>query len=120
MGTSDIFFFLHLILKPFINTLSNKSNNFWVQAGSGEQQCSLSAEIAKARQHIKSSLEKVSKKKKPNQNKIHEISISQLLQMDALVATPGAELLERLTTVEKENSSLHGSEFLFFFLIFFI
>lgn len=31
--------------------------------GSGEQQCSLSSEIAKARQHIKSSLEKVSKKK---------------------------------------------------------
>lgn len=34
-----------------------------------------------------------------------------LLQMDALVATPGAELLERLSSVEKENSNLHGSKF---------
>lgn len=33
--------------------------------------------------------------------------------MDALVATPGAELLERLSSVEKENSSLHGSKFFF-------
>lgn len=81
--------------------------------GSGEQQCSLSSEIAKARQHIKSSLEKVSKKKKSKHKKIHEISISLLLQMDALVATPGAELLERLSSVEKENSSLHGSKFIF-------
>lgn len=33
--------------------------------------------------------------------------------MDALVATPGAELLERLSSVEKENSSLHGSKFFY-------
>uniref|UniRef100_A0A336KPK6 CSON013436 protein n=1 Tax=Culicoides sonorensis TaxID=179676 RepID=A0A336KPK6_CULSO len=49
--------------------------------------CTLVSEIAKARQHIKDSLERMD-------------------GIAALASTPGAELLDRLATVEKENSSL--------------
>ncbi|XP_065095830.1 probable elongation factor 1-delta isoform X2 [Ochlerotatus camptorhynchus] len=52
-------------------------------------QCTLASEISKARQHIKNSLERMD-------------------GIAALAASPGAELLDRLSTVEKENEKLRS------------
>ncbi|XP_062535776.1 probable elongation factor 1-delta isoform X5 [Armigeres subalbatus] len=52
-------------------------------------QCTLASEISKARQHIKNSLERMD-------------------GIAALAASPGAELLDRLSTVEKENDKLRS------------
>jgi elongation factor 1-delta len=52
--------------------------------------CTLVSEIAKARQHIKDSLERMD-------------------GIAALASTPGAELLDRLATVEKENTNLRDT-----------
>ncbi|XP_055591851.1 uncharacterized protein LOC129743718 isoform X1 [Uranotaenia lowii] len=55
--------------------------------GSLPAQCTLASEISKARQHIKNSLERMD-------------------GIAALAASPGAELLDRLSSVEKENEKL--------------
>ncbi|EGK97023.1 AGAP004235-PC [Anopheles gambiae str. PEST] len=52
-------------------------------------QCTLASEISKARQHIKNSLERMD-------------------GIAALAASPGAELLDRLSSVEKENEKLRS------------
>lgn len=52
--------------------------------------CTLVSEIAKARQHIKDSLERMD-------------------GIAALASTPGAELLDRLASVEKENTQLRDT-----------
>ncbi|XP_058813222.1 probable elongation factor 1-delta isoform X5 [Topomyia yanbarensis] len=52
-------------------------------------QCTLASEISKARQHIKNSLERMD-------------------GIAALAASPGAELLDRLSSVEKENDKLRS------------
>uniref|UniRef100_U5EXR8 Putative eef1delta n=1 Tax=Corethrella appendiculata TaxID=1370023 RepID=U5EXR8_9DIPT len=52
-------------------------------------QCTLASEIAKARQHIKNSLERMD-------------------GIQALASSPGAELLDRLSSVEKENHQLRS------------
>uniref|UniRef100_A0A8D8BNM3 Elongation factor 1-delta n=1 Tax=Culex pipiens TaxID=7175 RepID=A0A8D8BNM3_CULPI len=55
--------------------------------GSFPAQCTLASEISKARQHIKNSLERMD-------------------GIAALAASPGAELLDRLSTIEKENEKM--------------
>lgn len=57
------------------------------QMGSFPAQCTLASEISKARQHIKNSLERMD-------------------GIAALAASPGAELLDRLSTIEKENEKM--------------
>nr|XP_029713751.1 transcriptional regulator ATRX homolog isoform X1 [Aedes albopictus] len=57
--------------------------------GSFPAQCTLASEISKARQHIKNSLERMD-------------------GIAALAASPSAELLDRLSTMEKENEKLHS------------
>lgn len=59
------------------------------QMSSLPAQCTLASEISKARQHIKNSLERMD-------------------GIAALAASPGAELLDRLSTVEKENEKLRS------------
>ncbi|XP_058060916.1 probable elongation factor 1-delta isoform X1 [Anopheles bellator] len=56
---------------------------------SAPSQCTLASEISKARQHIKNSLERMD-------------------GIAALAASPGAELLDRLSSVEKENEQLRS------------
>jgi len=55
--------------------------------GGGSGECTLASEIAKARQHIKNSLERMD-------------------GIAALASTPGKDVLERITTLEKENTTL--------------
>lgn len=59
------------------------------QMSSFPAQCTLASEISKARQHIKNSLERMD-------------------GIAALANSPGAELLDRLSTVEKENDKLRS------------
>lgn len=59
------------------------------QMGSFPAQCTLASEISKARQHIKNSLERMD-------------------GIAALAASPGAELLDRLSTIEKENEKMRN------------
>lgn len=61
-----------------------KYYEYMAQMGSIPAQCTLASEISKARQHIKNSLERMD-------------------GIAALAASPGAELLDRLSTLEKEN-----------------
>lgn len=62
---------------------------YLAQMSSLPAQCTLASEISKARQHIKNSLERMD-------------------GIAALAASPGAELLDRLSTVEKENENLRS------------
>jgi len=55
--------------------------------GGGSGECTLASEIAKARQHIKNSLERMD-------------------GIAALASTPGKDVLERIATLEKENATL--------------
>ncbi|XP_055592085.1 probable elongation factor 1-delta isoform X4 [Uranotaenia lowii] len=64
-----------------------KYYEYLAQMGSLPAQCTLASEISKARQHIKNSLERMD-------------------GIAALAASPGAELLDRLSSVEKENEKL--------------
>lgn len=93
------------------------------QAG-GEN--TLVSEIAKARQHIKNSLERVSFKlqminlcdnqsQKCDDYKLGAFVFFYATQMDgiaALASTPGKDVLERISKLELENSSLRDSKFL--------
>jgi hypothetical protein len=77
-------------LKKFFSTLTQDINlKILFQNGTSCSTTStLATEIAKARQHIKSSLERV--------------------DGVANLNTPGSELLERISALEKDNSQLHG------------
>jgi len=66
-----------------------KYYEYMAQMSSLPAQCTLASEISKARQHIKNSLERMD-------------------GIAALAASPGAELLDRLSTVEKENDKLRS------------
>lgn len=66
-----------------------KYYEYLAQMSSLPAQCTLASEISKARQHIKNSLERMD-------------------GIAALAASPGAELLDRLSTVEKENEKLRS------------
>jgi len=57
--------------------------------GSGAGECTLVSEIAKARQHIKNSLERMD-------------------GIAALASTPGKDVLDRIATLERENASLRA------------
>jgi len=58
-------------------------------SGGGPGECTLVTEIAKARQHIKNSLERMD-------------------DIAALASSPGTDVLDRISTLEKENASLHS------------
>ncbi|XP_050070810.1 probable elongation factor 1-delta isoform X1 [Anopheles maculipalpis] len=62
---------------------------YMAKINSFPSQCTLASEISKARQHIKNSLERMD-------------------GIAALAASPGAELLDRLSSVEKENEKLRS------------
>lgn len=94
------------------------------QAG-GEN--TLVSEIAKARQHIKNSLERVSFKLQminlcDNQSQkcddykfgafVFFLCDTQMDGIAALASTPGKDVLERISKLELENSSLRDSKFL--------
>lgn len=75
--------------KPNYDSAETKYYEYLAQMGSLPAQCTLASEISKARQHIKNSLERMD-------------------GIAALAASPGAELLDRLSTVEKENEKLRS------------
>uniref|UniRef100_A0A2M4BWW5 Putative elongation factor 1 beta/delta chain n=1 Tax=Anopheles marajoara TaxID=58244 RepID=A0A2M4BWW5_9DIPT len=66
-----------------------KYYEYLAKINSVPSQCTLASEISKARQHIKNSLERMD-------------------GIAALAASPGAELLDRLSSVEKENEKLRS------------
>lgn len=71
------------------DSAEKKYYEYLAQMNSFPAQCTLASEISKARQHIKNSLERMD-------------------GIAALAASPGAELLDRLSTVEKENDKLRS------------
>lgn len=71
------------------DSAEKKYYEYLAQMSSFPAQCTLASEISKARQHIKNSLERMD-------------------GIAALAASPGAELLDRLSTVEKENDKLRS------------
>lgn len=73
--------------KATIEGAEKKYYECLAQMGSFPAQCTLASEISKARQHIKNSLERMD-------------------GIAALAASPGAELLDRLSTIEKENEKM--------------
>lgn len=75
--------------KSNYDSAEKKYYEYLAQMGSLPAQCTLASEISKARQHIKNSLERMD-------------------GIAALAASPGAELLDRLSTVEKENEKLRS------------
>lgn len=75
--------------KSNYDSAETKYYEYLAQMGSLPAQCTLASEISKARQHIKNSLERMD-------------------GIAALAASPGAELLDRLSTVEKENEKLRS------------
>lgn len=75
--------------KSNYDNAEKKYYEYLSQMNSFPAQCTLASEISKARQHIKNSLERMD-------------------GIAALAASPGAELLDRLSTVEKENDKLRS------------
>ncbi|XP_055549369.1 probable elongation factor 1-delta isoform X2 [Wyeomyia smithii] len=75
--------------KSNYDNAEKKCHEYLAQINSFPAQCTLASEISKARQHIKNSLERMD-------------------GIAALAASPGAELLDRLSTVEKENEKLRS------------
>lgn len=75
--------------KSNIESAEKKYYEYLAQMGSFPAQCTLASEISKARQHIKNSLERMD-------------------GIAALAASPGAELLDRLSTIEKENEKMRS------------
>lgn len=73
--------------KGTIEGAEKKYYEYLAQMGSFPAQCTLASEISKARQHIKNSLERMD-------------------GIAALAASPGAELLDRLSSIEKENEKM--------------
>lgn len=79
----------HWADKSNLDGAEKKYYEYLAQMSSFPAQCTLASEISKARQHIKNSLERMD-------------------GIAALAASPGAELLDRLSTVEKENDKLRS------------
>ncbi|XP_065095831.1 probable elongation factor 1-delta isoform X3 [Ochlerotatus camptorhynchus] len=79
----------HWADKSNCDSAEKKYYEYLAQMSSLPAQCTLASEISKARQHIKNSLERMD-------------------GIAALAASPGAELLDRLSTVEKENEKLRS------------
>lgn len=79
----------HWADKSNLDGAEKKYYEYMAQMSSFPAQCTLASEISKARQHIKNSLERMD-------------------GIAALAASPGAELLDRLSTVEKENDKLRS------------
>lgn len=79
----------HWADKTNLDSAEKKYYEYLAQMSSFPAQCTLASEISKARQHIKNSLERMD-------------------GIAALAASPGAELLDRLSTVEKENDKLRS------------
>lgn len=79
----------HWADKSNLDSAEKKYYEYLAQMGSFPAQCTLASEISKARQHIKNSLERMD-------------------GIAALAASPSAELLDRLSTMEKENEKLHS------------
>lgn len=79
----------HWAEKSNYDNAEKKYYEYLAQMSSLPAQCTLASEISKARQHIKNSLERMD-------------------GIAALAASPGAELLDRLSTVEKENENLRS------------
>lgn len=79
----------HWADKSNYDSAEKKYYEYLAQMSSLPAQCTLASEISKARQHIKNSLERMD-------------------GIAALAASPGAELLDRLSTVEKENEKLRS------------
>lgn len=75
--------------KSTIEAAEKKYYEYLSKINSVPSQCTLASEISKARQHIKNSLERMD-------------------GIAALAASPGAELLDRLSSVEKENEKLRS------------
>lgn len=79
----------HWADKSSYDSAEKKYYEYLAQMSSLPAQCTLASEISKARQHIKNSLERMD-------------------GIAALANSPGAELLDRLSTVEKENEKLRS------------
>ncbi|XP_052902400.1 probable elongation factor 1-delta [Anopheles moucheti] len=75
--------------KSTMNAAEKTYYEYMAKINSVPSQCTLASEISKARQHIKNSLERMD-------------------GIAALAASPGAELLDRLSSVEKENEKLRS------------
>lgn len=75
--------------KSTIEAAEKKYYEYLSKINAVPSQCTLASEISKARQHIKNSLERMD-------------------GIAALAASPGAELLDRLSSVEKENEKLRS------------
>ncbi|XP_040159431.1 probable elongation factor 1-delta isoform X2 [Anopheles arabiensis] len=75
--------------KSTMNAAEKAYHEYMSKINSVPSQCTLASEISKARQHIKNSLERMD-------------------GIAALAASPGAELLDRLSSVEKENEKLRS------------
>lgn len=86
---SSLVYEKHYADKSNLDGAEKKYYEYLSQMSSFPAQCTLASEISKARQHIKNSLERMD-------------------GIAALAASPGAELLDRLSTVEKENDKLRS------------
>ncbi|XP_053681021.1 probable elongation factor 1-delta isoform X2 [Anopheles nili] len=75
--------------KSTMQTAEKTYFEYMSKINSVPSQCTLASEISKARQHIKNSLERMD-------------------GIAALAASPGAELLDRLSSVEKDNEKLRS------------